>query len=126
MKALAGLSDEALLPLALATNVSGPPARMAPRFWSWFGDVVAFEVARRPALRQRLNLKVASDLEPGYPLDLPTEELEAGGLVLLAIGGARGETADAEGKTVEAAMHEVVEGLLLILRDRLAGPAVQH
>ncbi len=111
MKALERLSDSQLLPLALATNVPGPAQKLAPRFWSYLGDVVAVEVAHRKGM---------GDIdEPPFP-ELDSQELESGSLILIALAAG---AADVE---LGASLREVAAGIAGILRDRLAAAGRSH
>jgi len=76
VKALEALSDGSLRTLAIATNVTSPARRLAPKAWEWFGDLVAFEIGRRHGMDVS---------EPSFPMDLSPEETEAASVVFGAM-----------------------------------------
>jgi hypothetical protein len=90
LRTLERLSDPGLARLAVATNLPGGPApTLAPMFWSYFGDIVAHECARRHGM-------VGG--EPTIP-ELPAHDLKNGILLLTAIAEAEraaGATEDAD------------------------------
>ena len=112
MNALATLPDRSLFVLVSATNLPGPnPARkLAPKFWEWFGDCIAAEVARRHEMQDVP--------EPTFP-SLETLELENGALALLAMAGHVGVEVADEDTALAGSLREIAAGLLDVLRDRV-------
>jgi hypothetical protein len=115
MKILQTLSPEALVRLVIAMGVQSPIARLAPRFWSFFADVIACETARRHGI-----------VTASVPLpDLSDDELEGAGVGILAIADSELQRSNADAVSAElaVALLSVGEGIVLLRRAPKTRPA---